>query len=45
MATNKTNESIDDKAFQALDDALKFYFDELKSAVSDMAAPETAEPA
>src|SRR4051812_31418371 len=35
MATNKSNESIDDKAFQALEDALKIDFDELKSALND----------
>ena len=35
MATNKSNELIDDKAFQALEDALKIDFDELKSALND----------
>ena len=35
MATNKSNESIDDEAFQALEDALKIDFDELKSALNE----------
>ena len=32
MATNKSNESIDDKAFQALEEALKIDFDDLAPA-------------
>ena len=43
MATNKSNESIDDKAFQALEDALKIDFDELKSALNDKASPDHPE--
>ncbi len=35
MATKKTNESIDEKAFQALEAALKIDFDDLKSALND----------
>jgi len=32
MATKKSNESIDEKAFQALEAALKIDFDELASS-------------
>lgn len=35
MATKKSNESIDEKAFQALEAALKIDFDDLKSALND----------
>ncbi len=35
MATKKSNESIDEKAFQALEAALKIDFDELKSSPND----------
>lgn len=35
MATKKSSESIDEKAFQALEAALKIDFDDLKSALDD----------
>ncbi|RVI45308.1 hypothetical protein, partial [Sinorhizobium meliloti] len=44
MATKKTNESIDEKAFQALEAALKIDFDDLKSALNDETSLEEPVP-
>ncbi len=40
MATKKGNESIDDQAFRALENALRIDFDELKSSLNDQADPD-----
>jgi hypothetical protein len=43
MATKKSNESIDEKAFQALEAALKIDFDDLKSALNDKSSLDDPE--
>ncbi|WP_312420237.1 hypothetical protein, partial [Shinella sp.] len=48
MATNKTIESIDDKAFQALEEALKIDFDDLTAETpskTDSSEARVSEPA